>query len=365
MATPLKYMYSPEYFEALCPVLKSCIPNFDCRDFIFRVFNNHWPDLELKQRVRHIAKALHTYLPNEFTMAVSHLLNVSAELERVGHTQGFPNIFIPDYIEAYGLEYPHESLCALEKITRLVSAEFAVRPFILLDADAAMQFFLRWSRDKNEHVRRLASEGCRPRLPWAVGLPMFKKDPAPLIPVLENLKSDPSLYVRRSVANNLNDISKDHPDFVLQLARKWKDTHPHTDWIIRHGCRSLLKRGDEKILTLHGYRPDQRATISEFLLPQQVRLGGNLPFEFCFENRERKPASFRLDYAIDYITSSGKISRKVFKISETTFPPKRKIRIARKQSFKNLTTRKHFPGKHQITILVNGKKSIAAEFLVR
>ena len=123
------------------------------------------------------------------------------------------------HIEVYGLGYPEESLHALEQITRLVSAEFAVRPFILRDPDRTMEYFRRWSLDENATVRRLASEGCRPRLPWAVALPMFKKDPSPLLPILENLKDDASLYVRKSVANNLNDISKDHPDLVLELAR--------------------------------------------------------------------------------------------------------------------------------------------------
>ena len=364
MATPLKYMYNPGYFDALCPVLNDCIPNFDCRDFIFRVFDNQWPDLELKQRVRHITRALHHFLPAEFPLAVDRLVAVARELEKRDIPQGFEHIFLPDYIEVYGLGHPEESLRALEQITRLVSAEFAVRPFLLRHPDKTMEFFRRWSLDENATVRRLASEGCRPRLPWAVALPMFKKDPSPLLPILENLKDDASLYVRKSVANNLNDISKDHPDLVLELARKWKDTHPNTNWIIRHGCRSLLKQGNRQVLTLHGYRPEQRGSITDFKVPRQVRIGGDLSFTFNFENREKTSAHFRMDYAIDYVTSSGKISRKVFKISESTLQPRRNIKIERKRSFRDLSTRKHFAGKHFITILANGRKLAAAEFLV-
>ncbi|HEU5145721.1 MAG TPA: DNA alkylation repair protein [Chryseosolibacter sp.] len=364
MATPLKYMYNPTYFETLCPVLKHCIPNFDCRDFIFRIFDNQWPDLELKQRVRHISRVLRHFLPEDFRLAAKHIVSVAEELEKRTTTQGFEHIFLPDYIEVFGLGHPQESFEALEQITKLVSAEFAVRPFILQDPIWAMQFFRRWSLNENANVRRLASEGCRPRLPWAVALPMFKKDPLPLLPILDNLKDDASLYVRKSVANNLNDISKDHPDLVLEVARKWKDTHPHTNWIIRHGCRSLLKQGNRRVLTLHGYRPDLRASVTKFTVPAKVPIGGDLTFNFHFENRENRAADFRLDYAIDYLTSTGKKSRKVFKISENSFEPRRKMKIERKQSFKDLTTRKHFAGKHHITILANGKKLAVAEFLV-
>ena len=220
MATQLKYMYHPGYFEGLCPVLKDCIPNFDCQDFIFRVFDNQWSDLELKQRVRHITRALHHFMPKDYPTAIKYLVAIAGALEKRSPLQGFQNIFLPDYVEVYGLEHPAESLDALGRITRLVSAEFAVRPFILRDPDGTMQFLRRWSLDANENVRRLASEGCRPRLPWGVALPMFKEDPSALLPILENLKKDASLYVRKSVANNLNDISKDHPQLVLHLAEK-------------------------------------------------------------------------------------------------------------------------------------------------
>lgn len=365
MATPLKYMYNPAYFEELCPVLSDCIPNFNCRDFIFRIFNNRWPDLELKERVRHIAMVLHQYLPQDFPLAVKHIVAVAKTLEARDRSQRFENIFLPDYIEVYGLEYPEESLTALEGVTKLVSAEFAVRPFLLRNPDKVMSFFHRWSLSDHENVRRLASEGCRPRLPWGIGLPMFKKDPSPVLPILETLKEDTSLYVRKSVANNLNDISKDHPALIIGLARKWKDNHPHTNWIIRHGCRSLLKKGNQQALALQGFHPERRAVISELLLAaKKVSVGGQLDFSFSFSSKEKEPATFRLEYAIDYRTATGKISRKVFKISEKTFPPEKKVTIERKRSFRDFTTRKHFTGKHHLSILANGKKLAATEFIV-
>jgi len=365
MATQLKYLYNPAYFEHLCPVLKECIPGFNSRDFIFRIFNNQWHDLGLKERVRHISTVLHDFLPEDFSSAVRYLIEVARTLETHGRSQRFENIFLPDYVEVYGQSNPAQSLAALEEITRLVSAEFAVRPFLLRDAATAMQFFRRWSLSDNENVRRLASEGCRPRLPWGVSLPMFKKDPSPLLPILDTLKADPSLYVRKSVANNLNDISKDHPGIIIALAREWKDTHPYTDWIVRHGCRTLLKKGDQHALTLQGFRPGCKAVIHGLLLPAEVSIGGHLDFNFSFKSQEKKPTMFRLDYAIDYRTATGKMSRKVFKISENTFPPGQKVTIERKRSFRDLTTRKHFAGKHLLSILANGKKLAAKEFMVR
>lgn len=365
MAEPLKHMYNPAFFEKLCPVLLQSIPHFDCKDFIFRVFNNTWPDLELKERVRHIAIVLHHFLPKDFRAAATILVKVSQALRKNEiREQGFETIFIPDYIQVFGMDFPDESLAALEEITKLVSAEFAVRPFLIEYPDKAMAKMLEWSKHPNASVRRLSSEGCRPRLPWAMGIPYLKKDPSPILPILENLRSDASEYVRRSVANSLNDIAKDHPGIVLKIVKNWHGQDPNTNWIIKHGCRTLLKKGNENALSLHGFDPDSKAQLRSFTLPNKIKIGDYLGFEFDFINREKKPANFRLEYAIDYITSSGKTSRKIFKIAESNFYPGKPISIQRKQSFRNFTTRKHFKGKHFITILANGKKLAAKEFIV-
>ena len=203
-------MYNVKFFERLCPVLKKVIPNFNERKFIHAVFDDKWPDLELKQRTRHITLALHQCLPDDFVHAVDIIVNISATLKREGWEQHYPFIFLPDYIEVYGLENFSVSMKGLEECTKLVSAEFAIRPFIIRYQEQAMKKMLSWSTHPDATVRRLSSEGCRPRLPWAMGLPDFKKDPSPIMPILENLRADPSEYVRRSVANNLNDIAKDN-----------------------------------------------------------------------------------------------------------------------------------------------------------
>lgn len=363
---PLKNMYNPAYFEKLCPVLKQTIPQFDCRDFIYRVFNNAWPDLELKERVRHIANVLHHFMPTDFKDAAATLVKLSQKLKRTAtQEQGFQTIFIPEYIMVFGTDHVDVSLAALEEITNLVSAEFAIRPFLIQYPEKTLTKMLEWSKHSQANVRRLSSEGCRPRLPWAMGIPALKKDPAPIFPILENLKADSSEYVRRSVANNLNDIAKDHPQLVLNIVKRWQGQDPNTDRIIKHGCRTLLKKGDAHALNLHGFDPGSRSKILSLSLPKsKVKIGDYLNFQFEFVNREKKPTNFRLEYAIDYITSSGKTSRKIFKISENNFAPGKPISIERKQSFKNFTTRKHFKGKHLLTILANGKKLATEEFIV-
>jgi len=365
MATPLKFMYNPAFFERLCPVLTECIPGFDCRDFVFRIFNNAWPELELKDRVRHIASVLNHFLPKEFPRAAMQLVALSDALLKKGTpAQGFQMIFLPDYIAVFGQEHPGEALEALAEITKLVSAEYAIRPFLVRDPERTMAFLYQCSESTDPNVRRLSSEGCRPRLPWAMGLPSLKKDPGPVLPILENLKADESEYVRKSVANHLNDIAKDHPDVVIDIAKTWRGKHPYTDWIIRQGCRSLFKKGNAQALNLHGLKPTSKAAVRELLLPAKVEIGQDLDFRFIFVSREKDPTNFRLEYAIDYRTSKGKVSRKIFKISESLFPPGKIITIQRKKSFRDFTTRKHFSGKHCLSILANGKKLAATEFIV-
>jgi 3-methyladenine DNA glycosylase AlkC len=366
MADALKHMYNPQFFEQLCPVMCATIPKFDCKYFIHRVFDNQWPELELKQRVRHIAITLGDFLPSHFPTAVSIMVDLAEQLRKSDvREQGFATIFIPEFVQVYGLDHPNESLKALEKITQLVSAEFAIRPFVIRYPEMTLNKMVQWSKHENANVRRLSTEGCRPRLPWAMGIPSLKKDPAPILQILENLKNDPSEYVRRSVANNLNDIAKDHPTLVLKIAQEWQGKDANTDRIIKHGCRTLLKKGDKAILGLHGFDPSSKGKLKSFDLHKpKVKIGEKLNFSIAFKNQEKAITPFRIEYAIDYLTSTGKRSRKVFKVTENKFNAGECMTINRNQSFKNLTTRKHFKGKHTLTILANGKKVGAKEFLV-
>ena len=365
MAELLKYMYNPQFFERLNAVLVETVPLFDERQFIFKIFDRTWPDLELKQRTRQVTIALHEFMPGEFPKAVKIITSISRLLRsRDEKEQSYPFIFLPDYIELYGLENFDESMRAIEEVTKLVSAEFAIRRFILKYPDAAMRQLTLWSKHEDPSVRRLASEGCRPRLPWSKELTMFRTDPSPILPILENLKTDPSEYVRRSVANNLNDIAKDNPSLVIKMAKRWKSDSQETKWIIRHGCRTLLKKGVEQVLRMHGFKPDRRCAVQDLNVSKTVKVGDYLMFDFDFRNLEKKAEQFRIEYIVHYLTSTGKISPKVFKIGEYKVEAASSISIRRRQSFINFTTRKHYSGKHTLTILVNGKPKARQDFVV-
>ena len=366
MSEQLKYMYNPQFFETLCPVIKEVVPDFRERQFVHAVFDRTWPDLELKQRTRHVTKAFGACLPSDYSKAIEQVLYICRLLQEKEKAQPrYPYIFLPDYIEQYGLNYFELSMRAIEESTKLVSAEFAIRPFIEKYPSQSLAMMLRWSKHSHPAVRRLSSEGCRPRLPWGMGLPFLKKDPTPILPILENLKADPSDSVRRSVANNLNDIAKDHPEIALSISQKWKGMSPETDWIVRHGCRTLLKRGHSTALRLHGLDPKAQGQIKKLHTDKEVAIGSSLNFQFKFVNIEKNPTRFRLEYVIDYITRSGSTSTKIFKIAENSFDPGKPILYKRKKSFVDCSTRTHFEGRHRLRIIANGIEVGTAKFYVQ
>ena len=248
---------------------------------------------------------------------------------------------------------------ALERFTAKSSAEFAVRPFMMHDQERMMCQMTVWAMHADEHVRRLASEGCRPRLPWGMSLPIFKRDPTPVLSVLELLKEDSSPYVRNSVANNLNDIAKDNPEVVLETARHWKGVNPHTDWIVRHGCRTLIRAANPEALALFGYAEAiNAATLTTCatlaVTPSVQPIGGfcELHYELCI--REGEAVRIRLEYGIDFVKARGHTSRKLFLLSDKTVPGGTRLTGKRTHRWSDLTTRRHYPGEHQIVLILNG-----------
>ncbi|MFN0275586.1 MAG: DNA alkylation repair protein [Chitinophagales bacterium] len=322
------------------------------------VKDTKWESSELKARMRKITLAYHKILPPEFTQAANIIISIAQEfIKRKGEGLNFLPMFLPEYIELFGLHDMKTSVYAFEEITKYTSCEFAVRPFIVKYEKDMMKQMLRWSRHKNQYVRRLATEGCRPRLPWAMALPAFKKDPSFILPILENLKTDVSETVRKSVANNLNDISKDNPQVVLQIMKKWKGISTQTDWILKHAARTLLKSGDEKALKVFSMQTKHQAKIENFTLDKRkIRVGESVSFAFNFINAERKAEKFRIEFTVYYVKANKSLSKKVFQIAENVFQPGKAKYFKKMLRFKDLTTRKHYPGEHIIAILVNGKE---------
>lgn len=353
----LKNLYSPAFYNRLSAVLSKSIPGFDKNKFTELINSNGFETMELKARMRHTANVLHHFMPSDFSAAVPVLETIITNMRAESFGEdSLACMFLPDYVEVFGIDHYDDAVKALEYITQFTSCEFAVRPFLLKYEKQMLDRMTAWSLHENYKVRRFASEGARPRLPWAMAIPALKKDPSPLLPLLENLKNDPSDFVRRSVANNINDIAKDHPDVVLAIAKKWKDYSKETDAIIKHGSRTLLKQGHPEILKLYGLDA-AHAKLSGFeVLTPNVKMGDSVEFTFAIENKDSMPQTIRLEYGLYYMKAKGQLARKVFKISERVYQPGQKTVIVRKQSFKAITTRVFYPGIHQVSIIINGEE---------
>lgn len=357
MPEPLKNYYSPAFFETLASRLSKVIKNFDAQLFTEKIFGEGWEALELKQRMRHVAVVLHDFLPHDFKKAADSLIKITDVLLNGKEGQlDFLHMFLPDYVELYGIDDYENSMRALEKITCFSSAEFAIRPFIV-KYPQTMQQMLIWSKHPNPYVRRLSSEGCRPRLPWAMALPALKKDPTQIVPILENLKTDPAETVRRSVANNLNDIAKDNPDVVMAIVKRWQGSHPNTDWVIKHGSRTLLKKGHHDALDAFGLKKDIKVQVDALsITPGKLKIGEKATLGFTITQKEKQPEKLRVEYGVYYVKANGSANRKLFKITENNYQPAKKVAFSRTLRFNDMTTRKHYAGVHKITVVINGKE---------
>lgn len=341
-------MFNHQYVSSIGEATLKSFPSFSMKQFLASVFDENWESLELKQRIRRINECYYEQF-NSYPRALEQLTKIANKFT------GFQAMTFPDFVQAFGIDHYDISIKALYYFTRFSSSEFAIRPFIVMDEKTTMNHMLQWSNDENYHVRRLASEGCRPKLPWAMALPKFQADPSPILPILENLKHDSEEYVRKSVANNLNDISKDHPSLVLTIAKKWKGRGKETDKLVKHACRTLLKSGNHDALNLFGIAANNNIKLTKFKISTpSVQLGSSAQFSFDLHNDSKKPASLRIEYRVHYVKSNGSLSPKIFKISERTLKPGERILFERKHAFKDLTTRKHYPGEHKIEPVING-----------
>ncbi|WP_438350797.1 DNA alkylation repair protein [Paenibacillus sp. FA6] len=355
MAEPLKDMYHEAFLRQFGEKVHGVYEAFDTETFINATIDNSWDGLKLKERIRRISETLGRYLPTRYEEALDVLYAIDETCI------GFPYLFFPDFVEVYGQAEEHWALSmnALERFTSKSSAEFAVRSFLLRSPDRMMRQMVAWAEHPNEHVRRLASEGCRPRLPWGQALSIFKADPTPILPVLELLKADPSLYVRKSIANNLNDIAKDHPLVVLDTARRWIGNHPHTDWIVRHACRTLIRKANPEVLALFGYaKASEGESLATFASlsaePSVLSIGETCELRYELHIREGDPVRIRMEYGIDFVKARGQTSRKLFMLADKIVPGGTRLNGTRTHRWADLSTRRHYPGEHRITITVNG-----------
>jgi 3-methyladenine DNA glycosylase AlkC len=366
MAEPLKNQYGPDIPRRIAAMIKDVHPTFPEKAFLKTALRGY-EELELMDRGRHIAKALGEHLPESFSAAAKIIVrSMGTKVEQAPPTEEptegggmAPFLFMPHamFVASHGLDHFEESMAAQYEITQRFTAEFSIRPFIERYPSESLTRLQQWADDDNHHVRRLVSEGTRPRLPWAGRLRDFQRDPSPVIALLERLKDDPSLYVRRSVANNLNDIGKDHPRLLTDIAERWmKDASPEREWIVRHALRSAVKRGDKAALAVLGFGGKSNVVINNAkITPKKIPIGGSVMIAFDVVNNGKKPARVMVDFALHFVKANGEAKPKVFKLKALELGAGEAVSIAKKISLVPLTTRKHYAGRHAVTALVNGE----------
>jgi 3-methyladenine DNA glycosylase AlkC len=312
---------------------------------------------------------LRTHLPAEFPRAVEILVASAGqphEHEASGGMAAF--LYMPHlyFISQHGLEHFEESMRAQHALTQLFTAEYSIRAFLEKHPERTLARLREWTQDPSHHVRRLISEGTRPRLPWAPRLRAFQKDPRPVIELLELLKDDPELYVRRSVANNLNDIGKDHPKLLTDIAKRWlRGASAERRWIVNHALRSAVKRADAGALGALGFGGKLAVKLRRVsITPAVVRIGGSVRIAFELMNASPRIQRVMADLVVHFIKARG-IGAKTFKLKALELQPRGSASLAKKIGLQQLTTRKHYPGVHHVEALLNGQRLPLGKFELR
>ena len=352
----LKDWFDDARHRQLAKALGKIEAGFDAKGFLKLVLEG-LDERSLMQRLHQCAIASEASLPGDYRRKVAVLQKLAPQ---IGHE--FVSIFLCDFVATFGLDDFDFSMEALRFFTCFGSAEFAVRPFIVADQKRALATMRRWAADADEKVRRLASEGSRPRLPWGMKLTALVRDPEPTAAILEALKDDESLFVRRSVANHLNDITKDHPERVLARLEAWDLDQEPLRWIAKHACRTLIKRGHPRALKLFGFGKKAELEAALKLSPTKLSLGERLHITAEITSTTAKPQRLAIDYVIHYVKARGTAFEKVFKWTEIDLPPRGEITLTKSQVIRDFTTRKHHPGHHRVELQINGQRVAAAGF---
>jgi 3-methyladenine DNA glycosylase AlkC len=316
--------------------------------------------LELKARVAQVSGVLARHLPGDFESAVAVVLR-TVPTSDLTMWEAWP---VTDWVADAGMDAPAAALEALAALTAKASGEFAIRPFIDHYPDLTFETLLRWATHPDEEVRRLVSEGSRPRLPWARRVRVLDAQPRWAVPLLDRLRDDPSPYVRRSVANHLNDVSKLDPDGALDIAGRWTaEGGTQVAAVVRQGLRTLVKAGDPRALALVGADAEAHIEVREFTVPTTtVRLGGELVWRCILTADNGRPVVAVVDYVIHFARAGGAPGRKVFKLRTVRLEPGRPVEIVRRHALVPVTTRRYQAGRHRVEVQVNGRVLDGGDF---
>ena len=370
MGEPLKTFFSPALVRRLAADLARVQPSFSSRAFIAEATAG-LEQLALLDRGRQIAAALASHLPPEYPAAIEILLrslgpeHATDELVGVGMA---PFFYLPHvlFVAERGLDHFQLSMRAQYELTKRFSAEGSIRPYIAREPERTFAVLRQWASDTNAHVRRLVSEGTRLRLPWAMRVEWLDRNPHHVLELLERLKDDPTTLVRRSVANNLNDLGKVHPELLVRTCAAWLEgASPDRRTLVEHALRSAIKRGEPGALRLLGYGQEPSVALERVRFePRRVPIGGQVSVGFALRSRARASQHLLVDLAVHFVKASGKTSPKVFKLQRVVLPPGGRVELVVRISLAIHTTRKPCPGQHQVDVLVNGHALPAGAFAV-
>lgn len=368
MADALKTFFSPTLVRRLGADIAGVHPPFPERAFV-KSATKGLDDLELLDRGRHIARALAAHLPPDYPRAVDVLLrslgteHTSDELLGAGME---PFFYLPHtiFIAEHGLEHFDVSMRAQYELTKRFSAESSIRAYIAHDPERTFDVLREWAADSNPHVRRLVSEGTRLRLPWAMRVAWLDRHPERVLELLELLKDDPATLVRRSVANNLNDLGKVHPRLLARTCEAWMEEGAPEERraTIEHALRSAIKRSDPDALRILGYGRKAAVAIEEVRFePKRVAIGQRVAMWFVLRSTASRAQELLVDVAVHFIRERG-TSAKVFKLKRVTLPARGSVALSTSFSLAVHTTRVPRPGRHAVDVIVNGERYAAGGF---
>jgi 3-methyladenine DNA glycosylase AlkC len=364
MAEPLKNLINPQTVKDAAWHLRRAWPAFDAARFEALALDG-LAGLEFKARARHLANALAQTLPRDFDAAASVIeaaLGPPGDGEELGALRsgtaglvGWVVWPLAEYVALHGQDTPGRALRTLRELTQRFTAEWAVRPFIERHPALAFEALAAWTRDPNLHVRRLASEGSRPRLPWGLQLKDLIADPSPTLPLLAALQDDASEYVRRSVANHLNDIARDHP----AVFARWLETHlpgasAERRALLKHASRTLIKRGDARVLKAWGLGRRFQGDATLALSRKRIALGDSFEIAVGLDSAAARSQSLVIDYAVHHVKANGSTAAKVFKGWSVALPARGTVALRKKHTVKPITTRVYYPGRHEVDLRING-----------
>jgi 3-methyladenine DNA glycosylase AlkC len=359
MAEPLIKQYGADVPQAIASMISPVYPAFDHAGFVREVLDE-FETLALMARGKKIAQTLRRFLPDDYSEALAILMaSIDQPHGRDPRLTLGSFLYLPHtrFVADYGLDHFEPSMAAQHALTQRFSAEFSIRPFLEHHTQATLEQLAIWATDPSEHVRRLVSEGTRPRLPWAPRLRQFQMDPTPVLALLDLLKDDPALYVRRSVANNLNDIGKDHPELLTRTTQTWlQGASPERAWIVNHALRSAVKRGEAGALKVLGYGDAVQLSIDNIQIsPNQPAMGDAVQISFALTNTQNQSQRVLVDLAVHYVKANGQARAKVFKLTTLDLAPGQTAHLSKKMSLAEMTTRKHYPGTHRVDVMLNGQ----------